>query len=247
MTRKIDVISGAYSQMRISGLTVEPTPEDLVIALSRLENMMAELEGGRNICTGYNFELEPDPDSLTNVDQMFWHMIQTNLAVRLIPDFNKDVPATLINQANASLSTAGAASAAKKIQDVIYPRRMPRGSGNTFRFNRLRRYQRQQEPAPNSCATNDLLVGEINAYSEPFSAYLNENESIDSFTITADSGLRLVSSANNSPVIDYTVEAVSNSANGTWQQVKIEIETSEGRKEIRVIDFNIESSDTVAS
>lgn len=247
MTKKTDVISGAYSQMRISGLTVEPTPEDLTLALSRLENMMSELEYGRNICTDYNFEATPNPDSDTNVPQFYWHMMETNLAIRLIPDFNKVVPQTLITQANAALSTASSISASQNVQEVIYPRRMPRGSGNTLRFNRWRRYQRQQKPAPNSCATNKMLLGEINAYQETFRAYLNDGESISSYTITVDPGLRLVSSANNDPIIDYTVEAVSNSAQGTWQQVKIEITTSAGRKEVRLVNFDLESSETVGS
>jgi hypothetical protein len=64
---KVDLISGAYSKLRISGLTVQPTPEDLELALTRLENTMAEIEGARNICLGYNFEDQPDPNSVSNI------------------------------------------------------------------------------------------------------------------------------------------------------------------------------------
>ena len=63
---KVNIISDAYSKLRISGLTVLPTPEDLELALSRLESMMAELDV-RGISIGYNFEDNPDPNSLTNI------------------------------------------------------------------------------------------------------------------------------------------------------------------------------------
>lgn len=247
MTTKIDIINGAYSQMRISGLTVSATPEDVSVALSRLEDMMSELEYSRNICMGYNFEVEPDPDSVTNVIQPYWHMMKTNLAIRLIPDFNKEVPMTLMNQASQSLSTASARSAADNIQEVIYPVRMPRGSGNTIKYNQRRRFQRQQKPAPNECATKRLLLGEIDDYTESFRAYLKDGESISSFSVTSDPGLTVVSSANNDPVINYTLRADNNSQNGTWQQVKIEVTTSDGRKEIRIINVDIQSSDIAGS
>jgi len=40
---KVDRLSAAYSKLRISGLTVDPNPSDLELALNELENMMAEL------------------------------------------------------------------------------------------------------------------------------------------------------------------------------------------------------------
>ena len=57
---KADIIADAYSQMRISGLTVEPTPEDLELALVRLENMGAEFES-RKMSAGYVLEENSRP------------------------------------------------------------------------------------------------------------------------------------------------------------------------------------------
>lgn len=247
MTTKNDVINGAYSQMRISGLTVDPTPEDVSVALERLEDMMAEFAGLKNICTDYNFEINPEPESLTNVPQPYWHFMKTNLAVRLIPDFNKAVPQTLLDQATQSLSAASAKSAADNIQQVQYPWRQPRGSGNTLRYNRWRRYMRPDPDAPNKCATNDIVVGEINDYQESFRAYLTDDEVISTFKIEADPAIEIQSSSNSSPVILYSVKAVDDRAQGSWQQVKITITTSDGRVEIRLIDFSISSAKTVGS
>lgn len=241
---KIDDIQGAYSQMRISGLTVNPTPEDVTVALSRLENMAAELEA-RNICIGYNFQEVPDPSDLTNVDQHYWHMMETNLAMRLLADFGKQVPPSLMTQANQSMSTASSISAAASVREVEYPRRMARGSGNDLRFNRWQRFQRPDKLPPNECATNVILIGDINDYSESFEAYLGSAENISSFEIAADVGLNLISSSNNDPLISYRVEAIENVSDGRWQQVKIVITTDLGRKETRLINFEVLSNDTV--
>lgn len=241
---KIAFIQGAYSQMRISGLTIDPSSEDITTALKRLENLAAELDA-RNICTGYNIEISPNPNDLTNVDQKFWHMFETNLAVRLIPDFGKQVPQTLFTQATQSLSTASSIVAAENIRQVEYPRRMARGSGNDLRFNRWQRFQRPDRLPPNECATNVLLISDINDYEESFESYLGATEDIASFTISADPGLKLISSSNASPLIKYRVESIDNVGDGRWQQVKIVVTTDLGRITTRLINFEVLSNDTV--
>ncbi len=104
MSKKIDILKGAYSQIRISGLTVQPSPEDAEVALSRLEDMMQELELTRNMCLGYRFEAVPDLDTETGVSPGLDHFMKTNLGVRLVPDFNKQIPPTLVFQASQSMS-----------------------------------------------------------------------------------------------------------------------------------------------
>jgi hypothetical protein len=245
MTLKIDRINAAYSQLRISGLTVNPDADDVDIALDRFETMMSELSN-RGICLDYNFELNPDPNSPTNVIRAYWQMMETNLAVRLIPDFNKAVPPKLEQQATQSLSNASARVASENARQVQYPRRMPRGSANTLRTNRWQRYQRPQLLPPNECATNNITINDIDDYIERFRAYLGE-ETIASFTIKADPGLTIQSSSNSDTEIDYRVLATDNSTDGVWQQVRIIVTTSSGRVETRLINFNILPDETIGS
>ena len=235
---KGDRINDAYSQMRISGLTVNPTPEDLEIALSRLENMMAEFES-RNICVGYNFEDDPDPNSVTNVERWAWHGISTNLAIRLIPDFNKVVPATLINQANQSLSNMSARSAL--VREISYPNRQPRGRGNTSRCSRWSKFYHVQAEAPLSCDTNIMAIDDVDDFIEHFASYLNFDEVISSYTIEADDGLTIVSDSLSSPDVLYRIKAIGNddSTSNALQQVKIIVTTDAGRIETRLINFEI--------
>ena len=242
MSLKIEIINGAYSRIRVSGLTVQATPNDVALALDRLEDLAEELRS-INICIGYNFEEEPDPNSLTNVKRKFKSMLEANLAVRLLSDFGKQIPQSLAMLASATLSTASSITASESIQEVQYPRRMPLGSGNS-RVNRYRRYQLPETLPPNECASNKIDIGEIQDYEETFATYL-EGETIASYVITSDSGLSIESDSNADPLINYRIKALSNVSQGVWQQVKIEITTDTGRVEIRVINFEVNSVPSV--
>jgi len=237
---KINVIRDAYSQLRISGLTVNPTPEDLEVALDRLECFAAEIFE-RNICVGWNFEDTPDPNSPAGIKRAFKQMFATNLAVRLIPDFNKTVPDQLMRQASQSLSNASAVSARNTINQVPYPTRQPRGSGSTLRYNRWQRFYRGQGYAPNDCKTIRMYIGDINDYTEHFDAYLNDGETISNLDYQADTPINVISAVIAGPDINYQVEANYTSSDTVTQnaQLTLVITTSAGRKTTRIIYFEM--------
>ncbi len=239
---KVDVIADAYSRLRISGLTVNPTPEDLEIALIRLEDMMAMWQS-RNIDVNYFFEDIPDPNSLTNVNAAYKMALSLNLAALLIPDFNKQVPQILYQQASAALDNISGRTALQRLNQVPYPRRQAIGSGNSLRWNRWNRFYRESNYQPNVNKSEQIFVGDINDYVENFDSYLNENEVIQSFDIQLDSGLELVSSAISADLIsvEYRIKALnpSNSDNNYVSQVTIIITTDFGRVETRRVFFNV--------
>lgn len=235
---KVDRITAAYSKLRISGLTVLPNPSDLELALNELENMMAEL-GSRGIEVGYNFEEVPDPNSDLNVPIEFWNMIATNLATRLIPDFNKDASPVLFQQASQSLSQASGVCARNRIRQVAYPARQPVGSGTQI-FGRWQRfYSDFTSLPPNEPSTLYIMQGETNDFREPFNAYLRTDEFIDTFAVTSDTGLTVISSNNTDGVINYRLNAPIDLNCTVWQQVKVKVSTTEGRVEIRIINFQV--------
>lgn len=235
---KIDRITAAYSKLRISGLTVIPNPSDLELALGELENMMSEL-ASRGIEVGYNFEEEPDPNSDLNVSQEFWNMIATNLATRLVPDFNKDASPVLFAQASQSLSQASGICARNRIQQVRYPARQPVGSGNRIYARWQRFYAGFQSLPPNKPSTLFIMQGETNDFEESFAAYLRTDEYVDTFEVTADTGLGVVSSTLLDGVVTYRLSAPIDLDTRIWQQVKIKVTTTEGRVEIRILDFQV--------
>ena len=207
---------------------------------------MAELEFGRNICMDYNFEDTPDPSSQTNVTMPYWHMIDTNLAMRLVPDFGKEVPASLLAQASQSLATASGISARANLRQVAPPNRQAVGEATTLRYNNYQRFNRAQELPPQNCETNTLFQGDINDYVESFRAYLDDAETISSYTIDADNGLTIISDTNNDPFINYTIQANDDGTfTKSWQQVKIIVTTSNGRVETRLVNFQVNSNRTV--
>jgi hypothetical protein len=237
---KSDVISDAYSQMRISGLTVNPSSQDLELALMRMENMFAEF-AARNVCTGYNAEDEPDPNSVTNLPAYAKQMAATNLATRLIPDFNKVVPMQLMALASGSYSTVSAVAQKEILNQVSYPRRMPRGSGSTLRYNRWQRFYRNAPNAPAECATNNMSGGDVNDFIEHFDAYLAKDEFISTFTIEATDDLTIASSSNSNQDVLYRVEAANQSTTSStgYQSVEIVITTDSGRVEKRLVNFQL--------
>lgn len=235
---KVDRITAAYSKLRISGLTVIPNPSDLELALSELENMMAEL-ASRGIEVGYNFEEQPDPNSDLNVTIEFWNMIATNLATRLIPDFNKEASPVLFAQASQSLSQASGICARNRIRQVQYPARQPVGSGNRIFARWQRFYAGMNDLPPNKPSTLFIMQGETNDFEESFAAYLRTDEFIDTFAVTSDTGLMVDSSSFLDGIVNYRLTAPIELNAGVWQQVKIRVTTTEGRVEIRIIDFQV--------
>lgn len=240
VTRKVDIILGAYSQLRISGLTRTPTPEDLETALCRLENMAAEWDS-RTISVGYNFEDEPDPNSDSGVIRGYRHAFETNLAVRLIPDFNKAPPGALVAQANQSLSNLSARAAMERIRGVQYSNRQPTGSGNRFRAARWARFYTKPFRAPQTSVTRRLFIGDINDYTEHFGSFLRDPEEVVSYSIVADPGIRIISDSLDSPDVHYRVEAENPTGinKGRVAQVTIIATTDTGRIDTRRLYFEL--------
>lgn len=246
MTTKIDFINSAYSRLRISGITVQPTPENVSLALSRLENMAAEWNS-RNIVSGYAFEENPDTSTPHNVPREWWNAFESNLAVVLAPDFGKEASAGLQMEARGSYSTIVAQTA--PIPQVQYPTRQPTGSGNSIRYNRFRRYYPRYAEAPIEPETVTMFIGDIDDFFEDYADYLNLGEDISSYTLTADSGLNVQTQSLSSPRVNYRIEAVeatSSEDSDTVQAVKIIATTSTGRKLTKIRYFELINADSTS-
>jgi hypothetical protein len=100
---------------------------------------------------------------------------------------------------------------------------------------------------PNKPSTLYIMQGETNDFSESFAAYLRTDEYIDVLEVTSDTGLTVVSSAVLDGVVTYRLTAPVELDAGIWQQVKIKVTTTEGRVEIRVIDFQVKPAVNVGN
>ncbi len=235
MKTKIELIKKAYEWLRISGLTVDPTPEDAVLALDELEIYMNELET-RNICTQYNFEETPNPSSDSGVDVAYYGAVEKGLAMRLAQAFGKgfELPTTFINQASAALSNWAATTSVNK--QVAPPRTQPRGSGVTFRFPRWIRYFRVDNGAPISCDTLELKTDGIEFFAIDFNDYLLGNNTITSYTITGvTGGIQVLQDQLIGNQVQIQVKGLYT---GT-AQITITVDTSSGRINPQKVFFNV--------
>lgn len=241
-TTKADIINGAYSLMRISGITLDPSAEDLTLGLERLEDMAEEFHA-RNIVTDYNFETSPVTTSLHNLERKHHFGYKANLAVRLCPDFGKPPPPALVAMQSSSFSFLSSNTA--PVKETSYPNRMPRGRANTFRSLFWTRFYNREVTAPLSSETIIMYIDDVKAFSESFVAYLDSGESIASYTIEADDGLTITTDANATPLITYTIQAdgLSSGSSIGLLQVKIVATTSASRIETRIINFQLLQSE----
>lgn len=234
MSTKGSIVKKALTQLRISGLTVQPSPEFTESGLDILEDMMSQLEGA-NLCFNFNYEELPNSDTQTGVLKKFDWMMVTNLAYRLIAPFNKKVPPSLVMAATGSLAAATSNLATDEIKNVEYPGRMPIGQGNTLRYTQRRNYYIEVVEAPKNCSTHNMIVGETNDFFESFKAYLI-SETITSYDLVVTEGLTIVSDSNATPDILFRIQADRETLNG---QLKITITTSSGRVEVRIVYFTV--------
>ena len=229
---KVEHVLGAYSAMRISGLTSAPSPGDITTGLSELENMMNEFQS-RNICSAYVFEDVPTPNTDSGISPEFNNATQKCLAVRLSPYFGKEAPQTIQRQATQALSNWSARSG--KTNMISPPNRQARGSGNNFRFPNWVRFYRTSEDAPISCDTFQLKVNEVDFFTVDFSGYLLDGATIVSFTTEVDNGIELVAIAQD--VDKFNMECKGLTAG--FNTITITITTSTGRINPEVINFSI--------
>jgi len=240
---KSEVISEAYSLLKISGLTVEPSPNDQKLALSRLESLAAEMEK-RQIDLGYNFQVVPDANDAAGVALEDSYSLACVLAFRLFPDFGKgkDPDKMLLQSVKAATSYLHASTAI--VRETPMPHRQPTGAGSDLRYNRYHRYYRDIAIAPNKTATNKMFLDDVDNFVESFADYLKASEVISSYTIEADTGLTISGDAISSSAeeINYTVTATGTSDDTTsdaFLRVKIVVTTDNGRITTRVINFKL--------
>lgn len=239
MTTKIDLINRAYSRLRISGLTVQPTPEDIDEALDVLEDMANQW--GELMDSGYYYEETPDPNTLHNIPRPFWPAYKANLAVRLSPLFNLPVHPELRKEASSSYSMMCNRLAITR--EIPYPSRHPIGSGNSNKYNRYDSFYAPETEVPLEAETVYMLIGDIDDFYFDFSDYLVASETIQSYVLTADTGLTVLSDSIDSSRVLYQIRADGTGLNDAFLQVKIIVTFTSGRKLTKIRNFSLTDAD----
>lgn len=228
---KIDIINDAYSMGLQSGVTANPSPNEVQLALNRLEGMAGEWFQ-RGIAVNYNFEAAPDVQSEAGIAPWMMFAFSSNLMMRLSADFGVEPSASLSMQAVQSFSTLS--SAAFNVQETFYSARMPIGSGNRP-FNRYYRHYGEPNNAPLTPFTYNLAEGDAKYITLDFSGDMRPNEAISAYEITGDSNFSITDKSQ----AGYEVSALYVFPKGGAYQAKIKITGQFGTVINRVVLFNV--------
>lgn len=182
---KGELVAAAFRKAQISGITTQPTGDELAGAVETLEDMMRELKS-KNACINYEYEDEPCLSTDSKIDPMWYHAVQSRLGLLLCSDYGIEPSATLQRQA----AQAWSSMIGKKTlpRQNVQPRTMPRGSGNTARMGVWSRYYGGDNRAPIDCDTITLDVGETYPLTVDFGIFLTSGETISSFEVQDISG-----------------------------------------------------------
>lgn len=230
---KGQIVSRAFSWLRISGLTSSATPEEIADALEILEGMCYEFDS-RSICTNYNYEDYPDANTESGIANQFFLAAAYSLGSRLASDKGKQLTMDQLKIAAASLSNWAARTA--KVNQIQAPRRMPRGSGNNFRQPNIGRFSSPSPNAPISCATININRGAIQSFTYSIVDYIGDDKTLSSYTYKVTNGLTVLSESMDDSIWSYTVECADNAVN--FQEIQLTVNTTDGEIQIFTLNFS---------
>lgn len=157
MPKKIDIVTGAYQLIRISGLTSRAIPEEVEIAMQVADDYAGELlASGLNI--GWIQPLEyglSDPDDVSGLTPQTVGPFKKLLAKQLVDYFGKAVTMTL--QMNADKGMRALEQLLVNIQPMQNPATLPIGSGNEWDY----RYDKFYAEPINDDGAEDRFVTDV--------------------------------------------------------------------------------------
>lgn len=234
---KLDIVNSALGKIAISGITAPAMGDDYARVLDRLEGMMYEFEQARNICCNYRFTESPDGSDPHGMALGLVEPVSNILVIRVLSDYGITPRETMLAAASAGISSLHAQTF--RARETQYPRRQPRGSGNTLRYNRWQRFYRKPYRVPVSCDTIRISGGEINDYTESFISYLLPGEDIEHYEIMATQGVALVSARQSPGIIHYRLEGMDPTVTPDTGQVRVRVTTTDGRVEERTVNVQV--------
>jgi hypothetical protein len=222
---KIELVNGAFAELRISGLTSATDAEDIELGLAALEDVMHDV----NLSLPFNFEELPDPNTESGLPEFATLAIKLKLAERLAPSYNKSSAIPGLPSAWSRLITR--LSQPKYLQPSAL---MPLGRGNRPYF-----CSNNYMPAPVNLPSGTIELNINDAAMLPpidFGDYLQPGEVISSVTDTAEAGVTVLSDAITGD--SYNIEVQAGTATGLTR-IKLDMVGDMGSKRTRYIYLNI--------
>ncbi len=199
MINKVDILNGTFSLLRISGMTVQPRPEDYEDSLQILDDYAAEIQP--ELDTGY---IQPDEyggsdlNDYSGLTASLAGPFKKLMALQIAPLFGKEIPPTLYKIAQDGMNSLEYQLV--NVGPAQNPATLPIGSGNEYDYRSDKLY-----PEPN----ND--DGAVNYYeNEVFNLEIDWNPWLKGETITtvvydSDNGIDLANESNTDGISIVTV------------------------------------------
>lgn len=143
--RKSDLVRDALTKLAIIDYDYDIDPAEFRTGLIAMEVMMASWDA-RGIKCGYIIAPTPEmakAEDDAGIPDIARRAIAYSLAIDIAPTYGKAITQEVA--AGASSGMTDLLAAIQYLPTVQYPRNMPRGSGNTLRFNRWNRFYRPQQ------------------------------------------------------------------------------------------------------
>jgi len=232
MKTKIQLVSQAFDELRINGITANADSEDIVLALESQEQLVSEL----TFDIGWRFEPEPDPNTVTGIPMWAESAIYLSLAVRIADRYGKQ-----ISPMKADAAMGRLIGRVKKPRLVNYPANMPAGLGNRRQYRSIDIYMPQVVEAPNDVNTETMSFGDVRPVSIDFTDVLQPSEVIQSYTKEPSEGLTITDDSFTDNVITFTVQA----DDVAYQFVIFKVTGDLGTVVNRRIDFSVAGSESI--
>jgi len=223
MTTKGELVNSAYEELRISGLTTNPTPEDVTLAIKLMDRMVAQWRN-KTLCLGYEDTVDSvNPSQNSGLATQEEDAVIQNLAVRLSPAFGKQPQQETKASAKEAYDNLFSTELTYRESDPY----LPQGAGHYAYYSMFfvyDQFQQYEENAPSNCDTADLIIDQTDYFSVDFTTYLNqvEGQVIDSITVEGGDGVEVLESSND----DYNVQVKVQGKIEGFARVKILIVTS---------------------
>lgn len=234
MINKIDIIEGSYKLLRISGLTVNPSPGEISDALQTLDDYCAEIKPFLDL--GYVQPSEygqSDPNDFSGLTAPMAGPLKKVMAIQLAPFFAKSIPPEL-----AVIADNGMRSLEQLLVNVgnsQNPATLPIGSGNEWDYRSDKFYR---EPNNDDGAIN-YYSNEVFGITEDWSTWLalSGGHTLTSVTYDTDSGVNIT---NESIVDNVSSATVSFNSVGQFQVCIIATNSNGDVKNKRIVYNSID-------
>lgn len=169
---KGSLVNGALVILRVSGLTVSASPEDISDGLNEADDLALELKGN-GIDIGWQLPAEygfSDPADTSGLVPETAGAFKSLLAYRMLDYFGKAVTPSLQRRHDKAMRTIE--NFIITVPTAQNPPTLPFGSGNEWDYTDRRFYP---EPAVNNDASY-VFKGDVLNYTEDFSQWLVDEE-----------------------------------------------------------------------